>query len=46
MLTGRATREAVLKGLHGGADGYITKPFDIEVLMSAVKTVFGLPDKP
>ncbi len=45
MLTGKATREAVLKGLHGGADGYITKPFDMEVLMSAVKTVFGLPDK-
>jgi CheY-like chemotaxis protein len=45
MLTGKATREAVLKGLHGGADGYITKPFDMEVLMGAVKTVFGLPDK-
>ena len=41
MLTGKATREAVLKGLHGGADGYITKPFDVEVLMSAVKTVLG-----
>jgi DNA-binding response OmpR family regulator len=43
MLTGKATREAVLKGLHGGADGYITKPFDVEVLMSAVKTVLGAP---
>ncbi len=43
MLTGKATREAVLKGLLGGADGYITKPFDVEVLMSAVKTVLGAP---
>ena len=27
MLTGKATREAVLKGLATGADGYVTKPF-------------------
>jgi CheY-like chemotaxis protein len=33
MLTGKATREAVLRGLAGGADGYITKPFEVEVLM-------------
>ncbi len=42
MLTAKATREAVLKGLHCGADGYITKPFEVEVLMRAVKTVLGL----
>ena len=42
MLTGKATREAVLKGLVGGADGYITKPFDIEALFKAVKSVIGL----
>ncbi len=42
MLTAWATREAVLKGLHWGADGYITKPFDVEVLMRAVKTVLGI----
>jgi len=41
MLTAEATREAVLKGLHLGADGYITKPFDIEGLTTAVKTVLG-----
>ncbi len=39
MLTAKATRESVLKGLQLGADGYITKPFEIEVLMTAVKTV-------
>lgn len=42
MLTAEATREAVLKGILGGADGYITKPFDIHPLIRAVKTVLGL----
>lgn len=42
MLTAEATREAVLKGIIGGADGYITKPFEIHPLIRAVKTVLGL----
>lgn len=42
MLTAKATRAAVLKGLAGGADGYITKPFEIEALVKAVKVVLGL----
>ena len=42
MLTGKATREAVIKGLAGGADGYITKPFEADALMRAVRTVIGL----
>ncbi|MCJ7800299.1 MAG: response regulator, partial [Polaromonas sp.] len=46
MLTGKATREAVIKGLAGGADGYITKPFEIDALMRAVRTVVGLPEDP
>jgi len=46
MLTGKATREDVLKGLAGGADGYITKPFEADVLMRAVRAVVGLPDSP
>lgn len=41
MLTGLATREDVLKGLAGGADGYVTKPFEAETLMQAVRTVMG-----
>lgn len=44
MLTAKATRDAVLKGLAGGADGYITKPFEIDVLMKAVKVVLGLSE--
>lgn len=42
MLTAKATRDAVLKGLAGGADGYITKPFEIDVLVKAVNVVLGL----
>jgi CheY-like chemotaxis protein len=49
MLTGKATREAVLKGIAAGADGYITKPFEPHALLRAVRIVLGLPedaDKP
>lgn len=42
MLTAEATREAVLKGLEGGADGYVTKPFEAEMLVNAVRAVLGL----
>jgi CheY-like chemotaxis protein len=45
MLTGKATREAVLKGIAGGADGYITKPFEPDSLLRAVRTVLGLPEE-
>ena len=45
MLTGQATREAVLKGLARGADGYITKPFEVDVLMKAVNAVLGRAPK-
>jgi two-component system OmpR family response regulator len=46
MLTAEATREAVLKGLVGGADGFVTKPFQIDRLVKAVKTVLGLKQDP
>lgn len=46
MLTGKASREAVLKGMAGGADGYVTKPFEPDALMNAVHTVLGMDDKP
>ncbi len=42
VLTAEATREAVLKGLVGGADGFVTKPFQIDRLVKAVNTVLGL----
>jgi CheY-like chemotaxis protein len=46
MLTGETTREAVLRGLNGGADGYVTKPFEADVLVGAVKAVLGLSPPP
>ena len=42
MLTGQATRASVMRGLVGGADGYITKPFEIEILVHGVKAVLGV----
>ena len=42
MLTGKAKREDVMRGLAGGADGYITKPFDPEILIRGVRAVLGL----
>jgi DNA-binding response OmpR family regulator len=46
MLTAETTREAVLKGLQGGADGYVTKPFEPDILITAVKTVLGMTPAP
>jgi DNA-binding response OmpR family regulator len=42
MMTAKATREAVLKGLARGADGYITKPFDVDIISHAIESVLGL----
>jgi two-component system, OmpR family, response regulator len=48
FLTARAMREDVLKGYNLGADDYITKPFDSEVLLCKINAVLkrgkGLPD--
>ena len=42
MTTAEATRASVMKGLIGGADGYITKPFKSENLLKGVRTVLGI----
>jgi len=42
MMTARASREAVLQGLVRGADGYITKPFDVDIISNAIRSVIGL----
>jgi two-component system OmpR family response regulator len=42
MMTGKSEVADVAKGLSLGADGYVTKPFRISGLISAVNTVLGL----
>jgi CheY-like chemotaxis protein len=46
LVTGRTTREGVMRGLAGGADGYITKPIAYEALAHGVKSVLGLGAAP
>lgn len=42
IVTTQATRESVMKGLALGADGYFTKPFEVDVLLRGMKAVLGL----
>ncbi|NLE11173.1 MAG: response regulator transcription factor [Actinobacteria bacterium] len=37
MLTARSERETVLEGFDSGADDYITKPFDLDVLLARIQ---------
>lgn len=45
MLTAEATRHGVLRGISGGADGYITKPADSAALLRAVRAVMGIAEE-
>ena len=42
MMTGRSEAGDIARGLALGADGYVTKPFRVSGLTSAVKAVLGL----
>ena len=42
MLTGHATPEDILRGMVGGADGYVSKPFQFDALTAAIETVLGI----
>lgn len=42
MLTGHASPEDVLRGMKGGADGYVSKPFQFDALTSAIEIVLGI----
>jgi CheY-like chemotaxis protein len=37
----QARRGAARRGAARGADGYVTKPFDMDVVLKAVKSVLG-----
>ncbi len=39
MLTARSNPQDVLKGLDAGADDYLPKPFDLEILFARIKTI-------
>ena len=39
FLTAKTLREDILKGYNVGADDYITKPFDTEVLLCKIKAI-------
>lgn len=40
FLTAKSMKEDVVKGFHLGADDYLTKPFDSEVLLLKMKAMF------
>ena len=42
MLTALATREDVLRGIAGGANGYITKPFQRDHVLAGIRSVLGI----
>jgi two-component system, OmpR family, alkaline phosphatase synthesis response regulator PhoP len=37
MLTARSERETMLQGFESGADDYVTKPFDLELLLARIE---------
>ena len=39
FLTAKTLKEDVLKGFKLGADDYLTKPFDSEVLLAKIKAI-------
>jgi len=38
MLTGQASSEEQVEGFHAGADDYLTKPFQMDTLLSSIRT--------
>lgn len=42
MLTGRAGRDAILRGLRLGANDYVTKPFDPPIVLARIQSQLAL----
>jgi two-component system, OmpR family, response regulator len=45
FLTAKSLKEDVLKGFDVGADDYVTKPFDSDVLLMKIKAILKRSDK-
>jgi diguanylate cyclase (GGDEF)-like protein len=45
LLTARAQREDTLDGLEAGADDYVTKPFDGDVLLARIRSALRRADQ-
>ena len=43
VLAPDAARDRLLKALQSDVQGYFTEPYEVDVLLLAVKTVLGLP---
>lgn len=41
MLTGKASREDIVRGLNAGAAGYMTKPVAVDSLAHSIRAVLG-----
>lgn len=46
MLSGRDSRQAKLAGLEGGADDYVVKPFDPELLQARIRALLRRAHRP
>ena len=44
MLTAKVESEDVITGIEAGADDYITKPFDVEILLSKINSLMKKRD--
>jgi len=44
MLTARGERETMLQGFQAGADDYVTKPFDLDVLLARIEARLRRPN--
>ncbi len=45
LLTARTAEEQKIEGLSGGADDYITKPFNFEILMLRIRRLIEMGEK-